>query len=207
VNLPNKLTVARLFCVPVFMVFTLVDNVHTRVLALVVFIGAGVTDLVDGYLARKYNQVTSLGVFLDPLADKLIIAAALVAFVELPETHVPAWMVVMIIGREFLITGLRALAASQGQIMAADQGGKFKTSVQTAAIITTLTVLIWNSALARFTTLRPLIFSGGTGWRAEAAGIMEWTPYFMALAATYFSLQTGVGYLYRHRRLFLSERK
>jgi CDP-diacylglycerol---glycerol-3-phosphate 3-phosphatidyltransferase len=112
-NLPNRLTVLRLLLLPVFMTFTYTDNVYTRILALLIFIGAGVTDLYDGYLARKYNLITPLGVFLDPLADKLIVTAAFISFVDMPEAHVPAWMVVLIVGREFLITGLRSLAASQ----------------------------------------------------------------------------------------------
>ena len=123
-NLPNKLTMSRLLCVPFFLVFTYTDTVWTRILALLIFIGAGITDLYDGYLARKYNLVTSLGIFLDPLADKLIVTAALIAFVGLREIHVPSWMVVLIVGREFFLTGLRALAATQGKILSADEGGK-----------------------------------------------------------------------------------
>jgi CDP-diacylglycerol--glycerol-3-phosphate 3-phosphatidyltransferase len=201
-NLPNKLTVLRLLLVPVFMLFTYIDNVYTRFFALLIFIGAGVTDLYDGYLARKYNLITRLGIFLDPLADKLIITAALISFVGIPEAHIPAWMVVLIVGREFVITGLRALAASQGDIVGADQGGKFKTSVQTTAIITIMVVLIVNSGIAHFWDMPvPALYRAG-GWRAEAAKLLDWTPYWMTFAATLFSLITGISYLRKHKELF-----
>ncbi len=200
-NLPNRLTVLRLMLFPVFMVFTYTDNVYTRSLALLIFIGAGITDLVDGYLARKYNQVTALGIFLDPLADKLIVTSAFISFVGLPETHVPAWMVVLIVGREFLITGLRSLAASQGKIISADDGGKFKTTVQTVAIITIMVVLIINSGLSHFwgTSVRKLHET--TNWRSGPALVLEWTPYWMVFVATLFSLVTGTSYLRKHSDL------
>jgi CDP-diacylglycerol--glycerol-3-phosphate 3-phosphatidyltransferase len=197
-NLPNRLTVLRLMSVPVFMVFTYVDNVYTRLLALLIFIAAGVTDLVDGYLARKYNLVTPLGVFLDPLADKLIITAAFISFVELRETHVPAWMVVLIVGREFVLTGLRGVAATQGRSVPADDGGKFKTAVQNAAVITILVGLILTSGLQQFWGLSTdaLLHSGG--WRGDVLRLLDWVPYWMVFAATLASLVTGVSYLHRH---------
>jgi CDP-diacylglycerol--glycerol-3-phosphate 3-phosphatidyltransferase len=157
-----------------------------------------VTDLVDGYLARKHNLVTNLGVFLDPLADKLIITAAFIALVEIKELHIPAWMVVFIVGREFVLTGLRAVAASQGQLLAADDGGKFKTSVQNTVIITILVGLIVTSALERRVglTLEKLHEQGG--WMAEAARLLDWTPYWLVFTATLISLITGVSYLRKH---------
>jgi CDP-diacylglycerol---glycerol-3-phosphate 3-phosphatidyltransferase len=200
-NLPNRLTVARLLLVPLFMIFTYTDNVYTRILALLIFIGAGITDLYDGYLARKYNLITPLGTFLDPLADKLIVTAAFISFVELPEIHIPAWMVVLIVGREFLITGLRSLAAAQGRIIGADEGGKFKTTVQITAILTILVTLIINSALGRFGEIDLQALHAEPGWRAASARLLEWTPYWMAFIATLFSLITGVGYLRQHKAL------
>jgi CDP-diacylglycerol--glycerol-3-phosphate 3-phosphatidyltransferase len=197
VNTPNKLTAARFACVPAFLAFIYYDNVATLTLALLIFIGAGITDLVDGYLARKHNLVTSLGVFMDPLADKLITTAAFISFVEVEQLHVPAWMVVLIVGREFLITGLRSLAASQGQIVAADEGGKFKTSAQTTAIITILVVMIVRAGLDQYwiaAGLPPL----HTGWRATVHRVAEWIPYWMTFIATLFSLVTGISYLRKH---------
>ncbi len=197
-NIPNRLTVIRLLSVPVFMGFLNVDTVATRAAALLIFIGAGVTDLVDGYWARKYNLVTPLGIFLDPLADKMIITAAFISFVELRELHIPAWMVVLIVGREFLITGLRGVAASRGQIVAADDGGKFKTSVQNTAIITILVALIIASVQERFWGLPRQTLYARDGWAADAARILDWVPYGMVFAATVFSIVTGVSYLRKH---------
>ncbi|MBL8023239.1 MAG: CDP-diacylglycerol--glycerol-3-phosphate 3-phosphatidyltransferase [Elusimicrobia bacterium] len=204
-NLPNRLSVARLLSVPFFMVFTYVDNVYARVAALLIFVGAGVTDLVDGYIARKRNLVTSLGIFLDPLADKLIITSAFILFVEIRELHISSWMVVAIVGREFLITGLRGVAASRGTLVPADEGGKFKTSVQNTAIITILLTLIITSGLERFGgySLVGLLQHGG--WRGEAASLLAWTPYWMVFAATAISIVTGVNYLWRHRGLLQEE--
>ncbi len=200
-NLPNRLSMARLLSVPVFMAFTYVENVYARVGALVIFVAAGITDLVDGYIARKRNLVTPLGIFLDPLADKLIITAAFILFVEIRDLHIPAWMVVSIVGREFLITGLRGVAAAQGLLVSADEGGKFKTSVQNTAIITILVSLIITAALNTYwgITIDGLIRRGG--WRGDVALVVDWVPYWMVFAATAFSIVTGVSYLWRHRAL------
>ena len=177
------------------------DHPAARLAALLVFIAAGVTDLVDGYLARKYNLVTPLGMFLDPLADKLIITSAFIAFVEIPELHVPAWMVVAIVGREFLITGLRGVAASRGTLVPADDGGKFKTSVQNTAIITILLTLIARIGLQWFWGLSLEGLYARSGWRADAARVMEFVPFWMMFGATLFSIHTGVGYLMKHAAL------
>jgi CDP-diacylglycerol--glycerol-3-phosphate 3-phosphatidyltransferase len=200
-NVPNQLSMARLAAVPFFMGLAYVDNVYARVGALLIFIGAGVTDLVDGYLARKHNLVTNLGVFLDPLADKLIITAAFILFVEIPSLRIPSWMVVAIVGREFLITGLRGVAASRGTLVPADAGGKFKTSVQNAAIITTLMALIVTSGWDQFggAVLGDLLAGGG--WRADAARVVTVVPKAMVFAATVVSVWTGAIYLWRHRQL------
>jgi CDP-diacylglycerol---glycerol-3-phosphate 3-phosphatidyltransferase len=200
-NLPNKLTFTRLLMVPVFMVFVNVDHVLALTLALLTFIGAGITDLVDGHLARKHNLVTALGVFMDPLADKLIITAAFISFVEIPQLHIPAWMVVLIVGREFLITGLRSLAASQGELVPADEGGKFKTSIQTTAIITILVVLIIDSGLRHFWGISVSDPGANAGWRAAAANVLAWLPFWLVFIATLFSLITGISYLRKHKKL------
>ncbi len=200
-NLPNRLSIARLLSVPFFMVFTYIDNVYARVGALLIFVAAGVTDLVDGYIARKRNLVTNLGIFLDPLADKLIITAAFILFVEIRALHIPSWMVVAIVGREFLITGLRGVAASRGIMVSADAGGKFKTSVQNTAIITILMGLILTSAWERAggASIESLYALGG--WRGDVARVVDGIPYWMVFASTAISVVTGVSYLWRHRNL------
>src|SRR5579872_5382252 len=154
-TLANRLTLLRLALVPAFMAFMVVDSLWTRILSLLIFIGASITDWYDGSVARRTGTVTVIGTFLDPLVDKMLIAAALVGFVELKELHIPAWMVVLIISREFLITGLRSLAASRGIVMAAERAGKFKTASQITAIITILVILIMNYAFLMWPFLRP----------------------------------------------------
>src|SRR5438046_4736922 len=147
-NLANRLTLWRLALVPAFMAFMIWDHVSTRALSLVICIGASITDWYDGTIARRTGTVTVIGKLLDPLVDKLLIAAALIGFVELKkELHVPAWMVVIIISREFLITGLRTLAASRGIVMAAERAGKLKMVSQITAVIAILLILVINSAI------------------------------------------------------------
>ncbi|GAB6136964.1 CDP-diacylglycerol--glycerol-3-phosphate 3-phosphatidyltransferase [Halanaerobaculum tunisiense] len=134
-NLPNKITLFRIVLIPVYMVFLLHDFglPYSQYFALGVFVIAAATDGLDGYLARKRDLITNFGKFMDPLADKLLISAALVAFVDLGV--ISAWPVVIIIGREFAVTGLRVLAASEGIVIAASNLGKYKTNAQIFAII------------------------------------------------------------------------
>src|SRR3989339_959025 len=155
VNLANKLTLARIFLLPFLIFFMYVDNFWTRICALIIFIAAAVTDTFDGIIARRNKTITTLGIFLDPLADKLIISAALISFVGLREPHIPAWMVILIISREFVITGLRSLAAAKNVIIPADKSGKFKTTSQITSIITLMISLIVISALKRYKGIAP----------------------------------------------------
>lgn len=131
-NLPNQLTLSRILIVPVLVALLAVDTRWTSLLAGVLFALAGFTDLVDGYLARKENQVTSLGKFLDPLADKVLVCAVLVMLVQLG--RVPAWIAIIIISRDLMVTGLRAVAADGGVVIAADSYGKLKTVLQLVAL-------------------------------------------------------------------------
>lgn len=139
-NLPNVLTLSRIFAVPLLVVvlLTRVYNPSREVvgfsiyIATIIFLGASITDYFDGYLARKRQQVTTLGMLLDPVADKLLISAAFISLVELK--WVPAWMVVIIIGREFAVSGLRSIASSEGFTIDASELGKIKMVMQVVAI-------------------------------------------------------------------------
>ncbi len=131
-NLPISLTVLRIFFVPLVVVLLLTKGDNMDLWAVGVFLLAAATDLLDGYLARKRGQVTALGILLDPLADKLLTASAFISLVELH--MVPAWMVVIIIGRELAVTGLRSIASSQGFLLAASDMGKTKMVLQVLAI-------------------------------------------------------------------------
>src|SRR5580765_5714648 len=129
-NLPNALTLSRIFLVPV-LVAVLLTKYDVK-MAATIFLAASMTDLLDGYLARKRGQVTTLGILLDPMADKLLISSAFISLVQLQV--VPAWMVVIIIGREFAVSGLRSIASAQGFTIDASELGKIKMATQVAAI-------------------------------------------------------------------------
>ncbi|HJB29309.1 MAG TPA: CDP-diacylglycerol--glycerol-3-phosphate 3-phosphatidyltransferase [Candidatus Blautia faecavium] len=134
-NTPNKLTVARMIMVPFLVVFLLTGwgGEANRYISLVIFAGASITDWFDGYLARKNNLITNFGKFMDPLADKLLVCSALICMVELD--RLAAWIVIIIIGREFIISGFRLIAAESGVVIAANYWGKFKTVSQMFMII------------------------------------------------------------------------
>ena len=153
-NTPNKLTVARMILVPFLVVFLLTGwgGEANRWICLAIFVAASVTDWFDGHLARKYNLITNFGKFMDPLADKLLVCSAMICMIEVDK--LPAWVVIIIIGREFIISGFRLVASDNGVVIAANYWGKFKTVSQMAMIIVLIadfggvfdmvgTVLIW----------------------------------------------------------------
>ena len=140
-NLANKLTTFRVLCIPIFVVFMLIESIpYNYYLAAIVFIVASITDLFDGKIARKYHLVTNFGKFMDPLADKMLVSAALIC---LTPKMIPSWVVIIIISRELFISGFRMLAADQGIVLAAGWWGKFKTAFSMVMII----VLIVNTPL------------------------------------------------------------
>ena len=171
-NLPNKLTILRVMMIPVFLVFLLTDCAGdaSKYIAAAVFVLASLTDMLDGRIARKYNLVTNFGKFMDPLADKLLVCSALIAFVELG--YLPAWIVIIIISREFIISGFRLIAADKGVVIAANYWGKFKTTFQ--MIMTILLILQLDYPYA---------------------DTVEWIFVYIALALTVISL---VDYIYRN---------
>ena len=132
-NLPNMLTLARIFVIPVFVWLLYDGDPWYSVMAASVFTIAAVTDVIDGFLARRWNMITVTGKLLDPMADKLIVAAALIMMVRLG--RVPAWIVIVLLSREFIVNGLRQVAASEGLVIAAGQEGKWKTALQLAGIV------------------------------------------------------------------------
>ena len=179
-NLPNKLTLGRIFAIPVFIVALMMDY---RVLATVLFIAAAFTDMLDGKIARKYNLVTNFGKLMDPLADKLLTMSAFICLVALGQ--VPAWMVIVILGREFIITGMRQVAAAEGIVIAAGWSGKIKTVLQMVAI--------------------PLLLLNN--WPCD--------PYFggfpldqiVLWAALVMTIVSGVEYIVKNRQVFSQENR
>ncbi len=133
-NTPNMLTILRVIMIPFFVIFLLLDiTEYDKYIALAIFIVASLTDTLDGYLARKNNQITNFGKFMDPLADKLLVSAAMICLVELH--RIPGWVVIVIISREFIISGFRLVASDNGIVIAASWWGKVKTITQMLMII------------------------------------------------------------------------
>jgi CDP-diacylglycerol--glycerol-3-phosphate 3-phosphatidyltransferase len=149
VNLPNSITLSRIFSIPLLIWilttgrFSSLDGTK-ELLASAVFIAAAITDGIDGYLARKRAQITTMGMLLDPLADKLLIAAAFIVLVQFNPSLVPAWIAVVIIGREFLVSGLRSIAASEGFTIEASDLGKFKMVVQIVSVVAVILDHRWK---------------------------------------------------------------
>ncbi len=139
-NLPNKLTLFRVILIPFFVFFLLAPYFegYGNYIAVAIFIVASITDFLDGKIARKYNLVTNFGKFMDPLADKLLVCSALICLIQLE--LIPAWVVIIIIAREFIISGFRLVASDNGVVIAASYWGKFKTAFQMLTVI----VLILN---------------------------------------------------------------
>ena len=134
-NLPNKLTILRVVMIPFFVAFMLlpVTGGADKWIALALFIVASLTDMLDGHIARKYHLVTNFGKFMDPLADKLLVCSALICLVDLK--RIPSWIVIVIIAREFIISGFRLIASDNGVVIAASYWGKFKTTFQMISVV------------------------------------------------------------------------
>ena len=173
-NLPNKLTVLRVLMIPFFVLFMLVDIVPAadKWIALALFAIASLTDLLDGKIARKYNLVTNFGKFMDPLADKLLVCAALICLMDIGK--IPSWAVIVIISREFIISGFRLVAADNGIVIAASWWGKLKTISQMVMIILMIADL------------------GG------AFGILETICFYIAVVLTVVSM---VDYIWKNRQV------
>jgi len=187
-NLPNKLTVLRIILTFVFMLFLFSRGLIFKIIALVVFSIASATDFYDGYIARKRNLVTNFGKIMDPIADKLLVLGAFLAFVQL---HiVSAWMVVLIISREMIITGLRLFAMTKGKILQAEKGGKHKTVSQIVAIFLILGYLIFKEIIMHF-----FIWTDNVEFWCR-------TGIFVTMLVTVaLTLISGISYLWQNRNL------
>lgn len=173
---PNLLTLLRMATVPLVVYLLLFPGPLPSVLAAAVFFIATITDFLDGYIARNYGSDSNLGKFLDPIADKLLVNAALIMLAAMPRTpRVPAWMVVVLVSREVLVTGLRAVAASAGQIMVAEELGKYKMVLQSVAI---------QGLLIHYTYFHVDFFAGGMFVLCIAMVVSVWSgvEYFISAA-------------------------
>lgn len=158
-NLPNKLTLLRIIMIPVFVVLLYLDFLFNNLVALAVFILASITDTLDGYIARKYNLITDFGKFMDPIADKLLVTAAMLVFVD---WHMmPAWVVIVVVAREFIVSALRLVAANNGRVIAAGWSGKVKTaSTMVCICIMLLGLPQWVNAVCSAVILVTTAYSG-----------------------------------------------
>lgn len=174
-NLANKITLFRVIMIPIYVIVMLMTSItNNYYIAGVIFIIASLSDFLDGYIARHYNMVTDFGKFVDPLADKLLVMSAMILFVE--NNMIFSWVVIIILAREFIITGMRTLAASNGVVIAADKIGKLKTTTQMIALV-----------LMHFASLATFIY--------PVANILM----YIALALTVIS---GVNYVRLNKNLF-----
>lgn len=181
-NLPNKLTVARLVMVPIFVLLMSFEYAATYICAYIVFIVASYTDYLDGKIARELGQETNFGRLMDPLADKVLLTAAFVMLMQVSALWIPAWTIVAILGREFLVTGGRALAASEGAVIAASMWGKVKTVIHMIYIYTFLFFAIVLWAIQRWAPDHAELY----------ATVLGWSSFIAILFVALFTLYTGL---------------
>lgn len=193
INLPNRLTLIRVGLVPLFLLLLSFDNVYTHLLALLTFVGAAITDYYDGKIARERCQETDFGRLMDPMADKILICAAFIYFVE-SYPRIPAWIVTIIIAREFAVSGIRMLAASKGKIVVADKAGKLKTISQLTAIITILHIIVY----IKLSEAVPAI-----SYWSLIEGWVQILIYALVGFTLIMSVVSGYNYLRANKRLFL----
>ena len=200
-NLPNLLTLLRIFFVPIMVAALVQENLNvqlagvpvaTEFLALAIFLAAAITDILDGYLARRWKQVTTVGTLLDPIADKMLISAALISLVQVRQ--IPGWMAILIIGREFAVTGLRSIAAAHGYTIQASDLGKTKTVTQVIAVSLILISIHWPQL--RF-------FAMFSMWVVVGFGVASAIGYFQKF---WRKVDESIK-LSRRRELLLEERK
>ncbi len=187
-NLPNRLTILRIILTFIFIIFISLEGLSPKIIAFIIFIIASLTDYYDGYLARRNNQVTDFGKLMDPIADKILILSAFLAFVQLQ--LISAWMVIIIFSREALITGLRIFAISKGKVLEAEAAGKHKTVSQMVAIFLIFVSIIFKEALLKF-------FS----WGQTIDNIFRISIFLLMIITVSLTVISGISYLWRNRKL------
>ncbi|GIU82262.1 MAG: CDP-diacylglycerol--glycerol-3-phosphate 3-phosphatidyltransferase [Acidobacteria bacterium] len=221
-TLPNYLTLTRIFLVPLLVVILLTPvsedwfGIERYALAIIIFLAASLTDILDGYLARKRNQVSKFGTLFDPIADKLLISAALIALVE--KHLAPAWAVVIILGREFAVTGLRSVAASEGLIISAQKIGKIKMWAQCTAVVALLIAAAngtppvsnfgWSMPTFRFWEV-PEVRTAFTNLLNFSMNTDDWRVlgYTVGRGALWVAVITSIWSMYDYFKFFLAESK
>lgn len=188
-NLPNQLTLLRIALSFLLIYLLLLPGLASKISAAVIFTVAALTDLWDGRLARRQKLVTDFGVLMDPIADKILVLSAFVSFVQLQMA--PAWMVVVIAAREFIVTGLRLFALGKGQVLPAEAAGKHKTASQMVAISVTLLFLVARESAGG---------QAGVSWAPRTEAGIWW----LMLLTVVLTMTSGISFLWRHRKIILS---
>ncbi|MCK4994907.1 MAG: CDP-diacylglycerol--glycerol-3-phosphate 3-phosphatidyltransferase [Candidatus Omnitrophica bacterium] len=189
-NLPNRLTILRIVLAFVFMFLLFSPGLVGKILALVAFTIACVTDFYDGYVARKYNLITDLGKLLDPIADKVLVLAAFLSFVQM--RLIPAWMVVVIILRELIVTGIRIIGLKKGRVLAASMAGKHKTVSQMVSIFFILGVIIINESSS----------AGFSSWSSDHKIFLQNSVYISMIITIALTLISGMSYFIKNLDIF-----
>lgn len=189
-NLPNKITISRILLAFIFMFFVFCHGLLFKILALIVFTLAAISDYYDGFLAKKRGLVSDFGKIMDPIADKILVLSAFLAFVQMQ--LVEAWMVAVIILRELLITSLRLYALNQGRVLAANRGGKHKTISQMVTIFLILIFIVLKSTLSHFNL-----------WQNSMEAIYLRAIYLLMLITVSLTLISGLSYLWENRKLII----
>jgi len=192
VNIANKLTVSRILLTFVFMFFLFSKGLTCKVLALAVFIIASSTDFLDGFLAKRRNEVSDFGKFMDPIADKVLTLSAFLAFVEMK--LIPAWIVVIIVFREFVITGLRLIALAKGKVIEAEAVGKHKTISQMVSIYVILFFIIFReSSISVFGF-----------WNESMEYLLKQIIFYMMVITALLTIVSGASCLVKNKKFFLN---
>lgn len=182
-NIPNALTVLRILLTFAFIVFLFISGVAAKSIALALFILASITDILDGYIAKRTCQITDFGKMMDPIADKILVLSAFTAFVEM--NIIPAWMLIIIVAREVTVTGWRLSAARRGTVMAAEMSGKHKTVWQMSVIFVILLYIILNEGATAYFGF----------WTERSADLCHKVILFMMTVVVMLTLASGIGYL------------
>lgn len=189
-NLPNRLTISRIVLTFVFIVFLLYEGILPKLFALLTFIIASLTDYYDGKLAKKLNLVSDFGKLIDPVADKILVLGAFLRFLQMQ--LIPLWMVIVIVSREFLITGLRLFAFEKGKVISASRQAKHKTVSQIVAILSILVFLVLREILMKFSL-----------WSQDLKVLFNLLIYVLMFITVILTTISGISYLWQNRRIIV----